>query len=330
MPRIFLTHPPLALKNYYGDKAIAGLRKLAEVRLNPLERELGLAELAEAATGCEIVISYRQTPGPAELFPLLPDAIAFSRCAIDIRNIDVAAASAQGILVTQASAGFIPAVAEWVMGAMVDLSRGISAAARAYQSGSVPAAAMGRELRGATLGVIGYGQISRYLCPLGLALGMRVLVSDPYAPVDGPGLTPADLPTLLRESDYVVCLAIANSETENLMGEASFAQMKPGAFFINPSRGNLVDEAALVRALDSGQIAGCALDVGRAPDQMPTASVAAHPKVIATPHIGGLTPQAIEHQALETVAQAALILQGQAPQGAVNAAQASRLTRLKT
>ena len=234
MPRIFLTHPPLALKNYYGDKALGGLRRLAEVRLNPLERELSIAELAEAARGCEIVISYRQTPGPAKLFPLLPDAVAFSRCAIDIRNIDVAAASALGILVTQASAGFIPAVAEWVVGVMVDLSRGISAAVRAYQSGTLPTTAMGRELRGATLGVIGYGQISRYLCPLGVALGMRVLVSDPHAQADGPGLTPTDLPTLLRESDYVVCLAIANSETENLMGETTFGQMKPGAFFINP------------------------------------------------------------------------------------------------
>jgi len=330
MARIFLTHPPLALRNYYGDKALAGLRGMAEVRFNPLERELSVAEMAQQARGCELVISYRQSPGPAELFGMLPDALAFMRCAIDIRNIDVEAASRHGILVTQASAGFIPAVAEWVVGVMVDLSRGISLAARAYQAGEVPPARMGRELRGATLGVIGYGQISRYLCPLGVALGMRVLASDPHVRVEGAGIEQVTLESLLAQSDYVVCLAVAVEATENLMNDAAFARMRPGTFFINPSRGNLVDEAALRRALDSGHLAGCALDVGRAPDQMPTLELAAHPKVIATPHIGGLTPQAIEHQALETVEQARAILAGRIPAGAANAPFASRLMRLRT
>jgi D-3-phosphoglycerate dehydrogenase / 2-oxoglutarate reductase len=329
MPRIFLTHPPLALRNYYGDKALEGLRALGEVRCNSLERELTVAELAEAARGCEIVISYRQTPGTPELLRALPDAVAFSRCAIDIRNIDVAAASAEGILVTQASAGFIVAVSEWVVGVLVDLSRGISASARAYHAGQVPVAAMGRELRGATLGVIGYGQISRCLCQLGLALGMRVVVCDPHVLVDNTAIVQCGLPEVLEQADYVVCLAVAREETENLMNDAAFARMKPGAFFINPSRGNLVDEAALERALDAGRLAGCALDVGRDPDQMPTPELARHSKVIATPHIGGLTPQAIEHQALESVAQAALILRGEIPPGAVNAERATRMARLR-
>ena len=328
MAQIFLTHPPEALEKYYGAKALAGLRDIADVRLNPLTRELDVEELAREARDAAIVISYRQTPGPAALFPLLPNLVAFSRCAIDIRNIDVAAASREGILVTQASAGFIPAVSEWVVGAMVDLSRSIGAMAAAYHAGSVPTAPMGRQLAGATVGVIGYGQISRYLCPILVALGMRVLVSDPYTRVDVPGIMQAPLDSLLGDADFVVCLAVATEETENLMNDAAFARMKPGALFINPSRGNLVDEAALLRALDAGHLAGCAMDVGRAPDQMPTPAVARHPKVIATPHLGGLTPQAIEHQALETVAQAACILRGEAPRGAVNAAQASRLARL--
>ncbi len=327
MQRVFLTHPPEALEKYYGARAIAGLKQIAEVKFNPLTRELTMSELAEAARDCAIIVSYRQTPGAPELFRLVPNLIAFSRCAIDIRNVDVAAADAQGILVTQASAGFITSVAEWCVGALIDLSRGISASAEAYHAGRVPVAPMGRELRGSTLGVIGYGQISRALCPLALAFGMRVIVSDPFAKVDNAAITQADLPQLLREADTVVCLAIANDATENLMNDAAFAQMRPGAFFINPSRGNLVDEAALVRALDSGHLAACALDVGRAADQMPTPSIARHPKIIATPHLGGLTPAAIEHQALETVAQAAEILQGRAPKGAVNAASATRLVR---
>ena len=234
-----------------------------------------------------------------------------------------------GILVTQASAGFVASVAEWAIGAMVDLGRTISASSAAYHAGRIPAATMGRQLRGATLGVIGYGQIGRYQCELGLALGMRVLVCDPHAKVEQARLVQLELHQLLAQSDYVVCLAVATESTENLMDARAFSQMKRGAFFINPSRGNLVDEKALEQALDSGQIAGCALDVGRASDQMPTPQLARHPKVIATPHLAGLTPESIEHQSLETVAQAAEIVQGRAPRGAVNAALATRLARLK-
>jgi D-3-phosphoglycerate dehydrogenase len=122
----------------------------------------------------------------------------------------------------------------------------------------------------------------------------------------------------MAEADYVVCLAIANEQTENLIDAAALAKMQSHAVFINLSRGNLVDEAALAAALRENRIAGAAIDVGRAPDQMPSAALAQLPNVIATPHIGGLTPQAIEHQALETVRQVAAIIKGEAPVGAVN------------
>src|SRR5436190_21988479 len=135
---------------------------------------------------------------------------------------------------------------------------------------------------------------------------------------------------LLAEAYYVVPLAVANAETENLINDAAFSKMKAGAFFINVSRGNLVDESALLRALDSGRIGGCALDVGRAPDQMPTPALAARADVIAIPHTAGLTLPAIEHQSMETVAQAAEILKGRAPRGAVNAEHWTRKALLKT
>jgi D-3-phosphoglycerate dehydrogenase len=329
MARIFLTHPPDALKNYYGDRAVARLKALGEVRFNSAGRELSTQELIEAARGCELIVSYRQTPGEAELFRNSPDLVAFSRCAIDIRNVEIAVASEMGILVTQASAGFVASVAEWAVGAMIDLGRGISAASAVYHAGSVPAAPMGRQLRGATLGVIGYGQIGRYQCELGLAMGMRVLVCDPYARMDHAALIQLDLPELLAQSDFVVCLAVANEATENLMNAQAFGKMKPGAFFINASRGNLVDEKALEQALDSGHLAGCALDVGRAPDQTPAPALARHPQVIATPHVAGLTPESIEHQSLETVAQAAEIIKGRVPKGAVNAPYWTRKERLQ-
>ena len=121
---------------------------------------------------------------------------------------------------------------------------------------------------------------------------------------------------------------MATAETENLMDEAAFARMKRGAFFLNPSRGNLVDEAALRAALDSGHLAGAALDVGRAPDQMPTPELAAHPRVVATPHVGGLTPAAALHQAMDTVRQVAALAAGRLPDNAVNAEAAHRLARL--
>lgn len=329
MARIFLTHPPEALKNYYGDKAIEGLKALGEVRFNAAGRELSTQELIAAARGCELIVSYRQTPGEAELFRNSPDLVAFSRCAIDIRNVEVPVASEMGILVTQASAGFIASVAEWNVGAMIALGRTICAMNASYHAGTVPAPPMGRQLRGATLGVIGYGQIGRYQCELGLAMGMRVLVCDPHARTDHAALVQLSLPELLAQSDFIVCLAVANEATENLMNAAAFAQMKPGAYFINASRGNLVDETALLQALDSGHLAGCALDVGRAPDQMPTPALARHPNVIATPHLAGLTPESIEHQSLETVAQAAEIVNGKVPRGAVNAQHWTRKERLQ-
>jgi D-3-phosphoglycerate dehydrogenase len=324
--RILLTHSPEALAQYYGGRALAGLQALGEVKLHLGSGALEGEALIAAAAGCELVVSYRQSPAPAALFERLPGLVAFLRCAVDIRNIDVAAASRAGVLVTQASAGFVPAVSELVVGLLVDLSRGISRSAAEYHAGRVPPARMGRELRASTLGIIGYGAIGRELARVAQALGMRVLVNDPYVK----DVEQAPLDELLAQSDYVVPLAVATPETENLMDEAAFAQMKPGACFINVSRGNLVDETALARALDSGRIAGCALDVGRAPDQMPAPALAARADVIATPHTAGLTLAAIEHQSLETVAQAGEILKGRAPKGAVNAEHWTRKGMLPT
>ena len=313
-PRILLTHSPEALANYYGERALAGLKAVGEVKLNAKDILEGEALIA-AASDCDLIVSYRQSPAPAALFERLPRLVAFLRCAIDIRNVDVAAASRAGVLVTQASAGFVAAVAEQVLGFMVDLSRGISRYSSLYHQNSVPKAAMGRELKGSTLGVIGYGAIGREVVRIGKALGMRVLVNDPYVR----DVEQVSREVLLSQSDFVVPLAVATAETENLMDAAAFSKMKHGAFFINVSRGNLVDEAALEAALDSGRLAGCAMDVGRAPDQMPTPRLAARRDVIATPHSAGLTLPAIEHQSLETVAQAAEIVQKRIPKGAVNA-----------
>jgi D-3-phosphoglycerate dehydrogenase len=318
--KILLTHSPDALANYYGERALAALRSAGEVILNRRNNSLEGDELIEAAKDCDLIVSYRQSPGPAAVFERLPKLRAFLRCAIDIRNIDVPAASKAGVLVTQASAGFVTSVTELVLGFLVDLSRGVTRHATEYHQGKVPGAYMGKELKGSVIGIIGYGAIGREVARICGALGMKVLLSDPYVK----DIQQTSLDTLLKESDFVVPLAIATAETENLIGKAALAKMKKGAYLVNVSRGNLVDEAAVEAALDAGQLAGFAMDVGRAPDQMPTPRLAARKDVIATPHTAGLTPQAIEHQSLETAAQAAEIVKGRVPKGAVNAQQWTR------
>jgi D-3-phosphoglycerate dehydrogenase / 2-oxoglutarate reductase len=319
MTRVLLTHTPQFRRQYYGERSLKGLQAVAQVVLHEADQALDAAGLIDAADDVDIIVADRLTEGPGQIFPRLPKLRAFVRCAVDIRNIDVEAASAAGVLVTRAGPGFVQSVTELALGFMIDLSRGISRATAAYHSGQAPEVMMGRQLAGSRLGIIGYGSIGRCLAPIAKSMRMKVLVADPFATVDDADVEHVTLEDLLGRADYVVCLVVANDQTENLIGQAALARMQPHAFFINLSRGNLVDEAALAAALRENRIAGAAIDVGRARDQMPTAELARLPNVIATPHIGGLTPPAIESQSLETVRQVQAIIGGKVPIGAVNA-----------
>ena len=316
--KVLLTHTPQARVQYYGERSLSGLQAIADVKLHQGDAALDAFGLIAVAGDVDIIVADRLTAGPSEIFPRLPKLRAFVRCAVDIRNIDVDAASAAGVLVTQAGPGFVQSVAELAVGFMVDLSRGVSRATADYHTGRKPKVIMGRQLAGSRLGIIGYGSIGRYLAGIARVLGMEVLVADPFATVNEPDIAHVLLDDLLARADFVVCLAVANEKTENLIGQAALARMAPHAFFINLSRGNLVDEAALIAALRENRIAGAAMDVGRDLDQMPTPELAKLPNVIATPHIGGLTPPAIESQSLETVRQVEKIIAGEAPVGAVN------------
>lgn len=316
--KVLLAHTPEMRRNYYGNRSLNGLREAAEVILHEGGDPLDAAGLVRAAKDVDIIVADRMTEGRGEIFAQLPRLRAFVRCAVDIRNVNVDAASEAGVLVTRAGPGFVQAVAELALGFMVDLSRGVSRTTADYQAGRKPEARMGRQLAGSRIGIIGCGSIGRYLAEIAKVLRMEVLVSDPFADVSDSAIRHVNLDELLAASDYVVCLAIANEQTENLIGEAALARMQRHAVFINLSRGNLVDEPALTRALLENRIAGAAMDVGRAPDQMPTPELAKLPNVIATPHVGGLTPQAIEYQSLETVRQVEAIVKGEIPPGAVN------------
>jgi len=317
--KILLTHPPQARTQYYGERSLDGLRALAQVVLHEADDALDANALIDAARDVDLIVADRLTEGRPEIFAQLPKLRAFVRCAVDIRNIDVDAASAAGVLVTRAGPGFVASVTELALGYLVDLSRGISRATADYHSGRNPEISMGRQLAGSRLGIIGYGNIGRHLAAVAQSLGMTVLAADPLATIDDSAIEHVSLDDLLGRADYVVCLAVANDDTENLIGHSALSRMQPHAFFINLSRGNLVDEAALAGALRDNRIAGAAMDVGRARDQMPTPELAKLPNVIATPHIGGLTPPAIESQSLETVRQVEAIINGTIPVGAVNA-----------
>jgi D-3-phosphoglycerate dehydrogenase len=322
--RIFLTHDPQMLDHYFGDKAMAQIEKLGEISINDLERPLSSDELIRQAKDADIVLADRLNPGTTKVFESLPNLIAFVRDKVDVSNIDLNAANTHGVLVTHVGPGFMAACSELVIGYMIDLTRRITDYTLAYRNGRIEEESMGRELAGSSVGIIGYGMIGKYLAHLCQAIGMRVLIYTPTSPVTEPGLIKADFDSVVRESDYLICLAKSSPETENLINEQVFKSMKASAYFINISRGELVDDEALEEAIVNGEIAGAALDVGRDFDQRPTRRIAKLPRVIATPHIGALTPESIEFQALEAVKHIKEIIEGKVPDGALNVKYAFR------
>src|SRR5450755_2480103 len=209
MIKVLLTHTPQARRQYYGERSLNGLQVLAQVVLHEADDALDAEGLIAAARDADIIVADRLTEGPGRIFSKLPKLRAFVRCAVDIRNIDVEAASASGVLVTRAGPGFVPSVAELALGFLVDLSRGISRAAADYHSGRAPDVVMGRQLAGSTVGIIGYGSIGRYLAPIAKSLDMTVLVADPFARAVEADIEHVALDDLLGRADYVICLAVA-------------------------------------------------------------------------------------------------------------------------
>jgi D-3-phosphoglycerate dehydrogenase len=324
MLRVFLTHNPEDLDAYYG-RALPELRAIAEVTVNPLDRDLTTAELIEHAAGCQVVIAHRSTPGEAALFERSTQLLAFLRTAVDISTVDVAAASEQGVLVAHADKSFVPSTAEIALALILDLARSVSESTVDYRNGVEPPQRSGFQLRGKVAGLIGYGAIARYLAASLEALGVTVLVADPYADATADGFEQVLLPELLARADVVLPLAASTPETENLIDADSLAAMKPGALLVNVSRGELLDEEAVAAALDSGRLRGLGLDVGRAPDQRPSPALASRPGVVATPHLGGLTPENADAQAMSSVEQVRAIADGDVPPRSVNAEAARRL-----
>ena len=322
--KVFVTHSPEDLDAYYA-RALPDLQAIARVTLNPFDRDLSTEELIEAAAGCDVIVAHRATGGDAAVFEALPDLKAFLRCAVDISTIDVAAASSHGVLVARAAKSFVASTAELALGLLLATSRHIATSVVDYRSGTEPPQRPGLQLRGQTAGIIGYGAIGSYLAGLLLAIGMEVLVADPFVDeVEAPAVR-VGFGQLLAEADVVFPLAQAAADTENMIGAVELAAMKAGATLINVSRGELLDEGAVRSALDLGHLRAVGLDVGRAADQRPSAALAAHPQVVATPHLGGLTPQNADAQAASSVEQVGAMIAGLMPPRSVNAEDARRL-----
>lgn len=317
-PTVLLTFSPSRLERLFPAEALEQLRSIAEVRLNPHEDNLSTDALIQLAEGCHLVIADRVTPGAKEFFQRSSELIGFIRPAMDIRNIDLDAADAAEVLVVRGSPGWVDCVTELILGQLISLVRHIPDSVIEYRSGTEPVIRLGSQLAGRTLGIIGYGNLGRRVAEVGVALKMKVVIHDPFATDVPSTVEQVALDDLVARSDFVACLIVHSPATENLVNERLLRAMRTDAYLINASRGGLVDERALERALTEGWIAGAVLDVGREPDDLPNPRIAALPNVVATPHVGGYVQEAIAHHAFESTAQVAAILRGERPAEALN------------
>ncbi len=203
-----------------------------------------------------------------------------------------------GVTITNAPLFAIP-IAEFVLSSMLALSRRVPTYAAAYQVNRAWPAShwqshLEDELFGRTLGIVGYGAIGQAVAKLGQAFGMTVVATRQSATaptmVDGVRILPAaQLQQLLSVSDFVVLSVPLTTATRHLIGDAEFALMKAGAYLINVARGSVVDERALVAALQRGQLKGAALDVFEQEPLPPASPLFALPNVLLTPHIAGVS-----------------------------------------
>lgn len=259
----------------------------------------------------------------ASLLDRLPDLKVVAVHGAGVDPVDIDACTARGVQVTNAPGANANAVAELVFGLMLSLVRGIPTAAhqakaeKAWDSARVT----GGELRGRTLGLVGYGQIGRRVARIAEAFGMVVAASDPAvadSDMQADNVTPLSLAALLSTADIISLHAPAIPATRHMINQATLASMKPTALLINCARGALVDEAALAAALQAGQIGGAALDVleGEPPD--PASPVYSAPNLLITPHMAGSTFECLDAIAATCGADIAAVLRGEPPVFPVN------------
>lgn len=283
--------------------------------------ESSQAGLADIISSYDVLIVRSRTKVTREVLQRSERLRVVGRAGVGVDNIDVKAATERGILVVNAPAGSSQSVAELAVGLMLSLARRIPWADRSIKGGRWEKGELrGKELAGKTLGLVGAGRIGSLVATICQGFGMTVLAYDPYlleeeARTHGIRLTALD--EVLRESDFLSVHAALTEETHHMLGYAEFQAMKPTAFLANLARGPIVEEAALVRALKDGLLAGAGLDVyeREPPIDSPLLKL---DNVVLTPHIGAATEEAQRRTGLLVVEQVAKAIAGQDPEFLVN------------
>lgn len=288
-----------------AEQGLALLRQEAEVVLSA---DLGSLESTDA------ILVRSRTKITREVLAAAPQLKVVGRAGVGVDNIDLTAARERGVAVVNAPNANTTAVAELTMGLMLSLARQVPQATASLRAGEWRKAEFsGIELHGKTLGLIGVGRVGSAVATLGTALGMRVLGYDPLVPPEvlrQRGAEPAELEALLAESDFISLHVPLDQGTQQMINAEQLARIKPGAFLVNTARGRVVDEAALLQALQSGRIAGVGLDVfGREPPGPDP--LLQHPGVVATPHIGAQTAEARRRVALDIASEVLAALRGE-------------------
>jgi len=286
-------------------------------------------ELVAGCAEAELVMSLAHPPFSERVFAGLPRLLFVQQCSVGYDRVDVAGATRHGVMVANSPTFCIEEVAEHaamlILACARRLSRQLHAEADHGWSRPAAVAAMGptARLRGQTLGFVAFGRIPRATAELLRGFDLRYLACDPFLKPEQVSPWNVDLvslPELCRRSDFVSMHALLNAETRHLFGAAQFRAMKPTACFVNTSRGATVDEAALIRALDEGWIAGAGLDVLEREPPAPDNPLLRHPGVLWTPHTAGHSDDSTAENRRDTVTEVLRVLGGEWPRALVNPA----------
>jgi D-3-phosphoglycerate dehydrogenase / 2-oxoglutarate reductase len=292
--------------------------KKALARLDPEYRMAKSANaddiLAVARDADAILVTYAKLPG--ELLRQLKNCKAIGRFGLGVDNIDLPAAKELGIAVNYVPDYCLREVSDHAMALLLALARKVTFSNRLVQSGrwEVPPIVPLRRLEGQVLGLVGFGNIPRALAPKAKAFGLKVLTHDPYVAsgaLASTGVEGVSFDDLLARSDFISVHAPLLPATRGLMNAAAFAKMKKGACLINTARGPLVDEAALVAALDTGHLGGAALDVVATEPLAKDSPLIGRDNVILTPHTAFYSVEALEELQTKCASDVARVLSGE-------------------
>ncbi len=302
-----------------APEGLAALKAAAEV---DVRLDLDKAALLKVIANYDALVVRSATKVTADVIAAGTRLRVVGRAGSGVDNIDVDAATQRGIMVVNAPASNNVAVAELTIGLLISLARHIPQSHGSVESGKWERNKfMGWEVRGKTLGLIGLGRIGSEVARRARGLEMTVLTYDPVVSYDRAvqlGVESVTIDELLARSDVVSTHVPLVDSTRNFFDTARIAQMKPGAYLINASRGGVVDESALLAALESGQLSGAALDVySGEPPSNPT--LVNHPKIIKTPHLGASTNEAQTQTGTDVAEGVLAALSGGTPRYAVNA-----------